>query len=484
MIGRVWILLRARLAAYTGLARAPVAALLLQALLMSLLCGLARGELSPYAYALVSTGLCGLLVAIPLSGELARLLLVDEAEEWVLAQPVRPREVHLARLAHLLVALLTLALGSLLPAAALAPAGTGALGRAWIVLAGLEQALALAALVLLAHGVLRGRAQGLLVAAQTVLFVGVLLAAALGARLVPALRGVDAPTDLAFAHLLPPAWFAAPLAAEASTALVLAGPLAALAAALLLVLLPAPRLSAPRRSVPLLSRLLAPARALAARAWVRREERGVFELVYEALPRESGFVLRAYPLVAVPLAFLALGLREADAAELEGLCALLCFTTAAYLPLVSAHVPASDSAAARWILETAPVPTRAIDEGALKALAVRVVLPLYALLALLCAGLGGPWLALRVALPAALTALLVLRATWKTCVRDRPLSVDPDELAIDLDWLGLLGGLGLGLTIVSVAVARAVTTPTVLLFLCAVLFLPEVLRGRLGSTKP
>jgi hypothetical protein len=482
MIGRVGILLRARLAAYTGLARAPVAALLLQALLMSLLCGLARGELAPYAYALVSTGLCGLLVAIPLSGELARLLVVDEAEEWILAQPVRAREVHLARLGHLLLALLTLALGSLLPAAALAPAGTGAAGRAWIVLAGIEQALVLAALVLLVHGLLRGRAQSLLVPLQTLLFVGVLLTAALGARLVPALRGVDAPGDLALATLLPPAWFAAPLAAEAPAGLLFTGPLAAFASVLLLVLLPAPRLRAPRRGAPLLSRLLAPARALAARTWVRSAERGVFELVYEALPRENGFVLRAYPLVAVPLAFLALGLREADAAELEGLCALLCFTTAAYLPLVSAHVPASDSAAARWMLETAPVPQRAVDEGALKALAVRVVLPLYALLALLCAGLGGPWLALRIALPAALTALIVLRATWTTCVRDRPLSVDPDELAIDLDWLGLLGALGLGLTIVSVAVARAVTTLPALALLCAVLLALEVVASKRTRT--
>lgn len=478
MIGRVWILLRARLEAYTGLARAPVAALLLQGLVAALLCGLARGELSPFAYALVSTGLCGLLVAIPLSGELSRLLVVDEAEEWVLTQPVRPREVHLARLAHLLLALVTLALGSLLPAAALAPQGTGVLGRAWIVVAGLEQALVLAALVLLVHGGLRGRAQGLLVFAQTVLFVGVLLAAALGARLVPALVAVDGPGDLALAHLLPPVWFAAPLAEAVPTVLVLAGPLSALAAVLLLVLLPAPRVRAPRRGEPLLSRLLAPARALAARVWVRREERGVFEFVYEALPRESGFVVRAYPLVAVPLAFLALGLREADPAALEGLCALLCFTTAAYLPLVSAHVPASDSAEARWILETAPVTRRAVDEGALKALAVRVVLPLYALLALLCAGLGGAWLALRIALPAALVALIVLRATWETCVRDRPLSVDPDDLHINLDWLGLLGGLGLGLTILSVAVARAVTTLPALSILCAVLLALEFVAGR------
>jgi hypothetical protein len=478
MIRRVGILLRARLSAYTSMARAPVAALLLQALVTSLLCGLARGELAPFAYALVSTSLCGLLVAIPLSGELARLLLVDEAQEWILSQPVRRREVHLARLLHLLAALAVLALGSLVPAAALAPSGTGALGRAWIVIAGLEQALVLAAVVLLVQALLRGRAQGLLVLAQTLLFVGVLLAAALGARLVPALRHVGSPADLPLAHLLPPVWFAAPLAEGSSAALLAAGPLAAFAAALLLVLLPPPEAPRARRGAPLLSRLLAPARALAARLWVRREERGVFELVYEALPRESGFTVRAYPLVAVPLVFLALGLREADPAALEGLCSLLCFTTAAYLPLVSAHVPASDSADARWILETAPIPSRAIDEGALKALAVRVVLPLYALLALLCAGLGGAWLALRIALPAALTALIVLRATWSICVRDRPLSVDPDELKIDLDWLGLLGGLGLGLTIVSVAVARGVTTPLSLAILCGVLAGLEFVLGR------
>lgn len=481
MLGRVWILLRARLAAYAGLARAPVAALLLQALVASLLCGLARDELAPFAYALVSTGLCGLLVAIPLSGELARLLVVDEAAEWVLAQPVRRREVHLARLLHLLSALVVLALGSLLPAALLAPEGTGALGRALIVIAGLEQALVLAAVVLLVQSLLRGRAQGLLVLAQTVLFVGVLLAAALGARLIPALRHVASPADLPLAHLAPPVWFASPLSMNASTALLLAGPFAALAAALLLVLLPAPEAPSARRGTPLLSRLLAPARALATRVWVRREERGVFELVYEALPRESGFTVRAYPLVAVPLAFLALGLREADPAALEGLCSLLCFTTAAYLPLVSAHVPASDSATARWILETAPISTRAIDEGALKALAVRVVLPLYALLALLCASLGGPWLALRVALPAALTALVVLRASWSICVRDRPLSVLPEDLKIDLDWLGLLGGLGLGLTIVSVAVVRGVTTPLALGVLCAALLALEFVAARRGS---
>jgi len=477
MLARVLILLRARLSAYAGAARAPVAALLLQGLIAALLCGLARGELSPFAYGLVSTGLCGLLVAIPLSGELARLLVVDEADEWVRTQPVRAREVHLARLAHLLVALFTLALGSLLPAAALAPAGSGAVGRAWIVLAGLEQALLLAALVLLVQSSLRGRAQGLLVFAQTVLFVGVVLAAALGARLIPALRGVAAPADLPLAAFLPPVWFAAPLAADAPTGLVLAGPLAALAALLLLALNPAPRTPPARRGAPLLSRLLAPARALAARTWVRRDERAVFELVFDALPREPGFVMRAYPLVAVPLVFLALGLREADPESLEGLCSLLCFTTAAYLPLVSSHVPASDSADARWILETAPVARSAIDAGARKALALRVVLPLYALLALLCASLGGAWLALRVALPAGLTALIVLRATWTTCVRDRPLSVDPDELSIDLDWLGLLGALGLGLTIASVAVVRGVTTPASLAGLCALLalfaFAPE-----------
>jgi len=87
-------------------------------------------------------------------------------------------------------------------------------------------------------------------------------------------------------------------------------------------------------------------------------------------------------------------------------------------------------------------------------------------------------LTLRLALPGALAALLVLRTTWHICVRDLPLSIAPDELAIDLDWLGLRGGLGLGLTVVSVLVVRYVPDAGSALVLSAALLALELLLER------
>lgn len=485
MSSRVLILLRARLAAYAGLDRAPVAALLLQVLIAAVLCGLVRGELPPFAYGLVALTLSGALVAIPLLGELSGLLLADEADEWVRALPTHRREVRLARTLHLLIALLTLALGSLLPAAVLAPVGVGLLGRGALVLGGLGQALVMAAVLLAVHSLLRGRARPLLVVVQTALFVAVLVGAAVGTRAVPAMKSLTG-FDAGGAGLAwwPQAWFAAPLAPSAPAGLLLAGPLVTLAALLLLALAPEPPQEPERRGEPLLARLLFPIRALALRLWVRREERASFELVFDALPRERSFVLRAYPLVAVPLAFLALGARSEGTAQAEGLYALLCFTTAAYLPLVVAHVPASDSAEARWLLDASPVPAARLHAGAFKAVAVRLVVPLYALLAVLCWSQGGPTLALRLALPGALAAVLVLRATWTTCARDLPLSVPPDELAIDLDWLGILGGLGLGLTMLSVLVVRYAPDVTSALVLAAGLLVLELLLERAQRLAP
>jgi len=81
-------------------------------------------------------------------------------------------------------------------------------------------------------------------------------------------------------------------------------------------------------------------------------------------------------------------------------------------------------------------------------------------------------------LPGALAAVIVLRMTWQRCVSDLPLSVDPDELAVDLDWMGLLGGLGLGLTVFAVWVARNVVEPTHTLALCAALLAVEMALDR------
>ena len=88
------------------------------------------------------------------------------------------------------------------------------------------------------------------------------------------------------------------------------------------------------------------------------------------------------------------------------------------------------------------------------------------------------------ALPGALVAVLVLRLSWRRCVVDLPLSVEPDELAIDLDWLGLLGGLGLGLTLISVLVTRNVTDPTSAWVLVLALLALEVVLDRAWSRSP
>ncbi len=125
---RVGILLRARLSAGPrgGL---PIAALLAQALIAATFCGMVRDRLPPFAYGVFALSIMAALVAIPLIGELGWLLRRDEAEEFVTALPVRARELRLARTLHLLLLLGVLALGSLVPAAALAPANADLLPR-------------------------------------------------------------------------------------------------------------------------------------------------------------------------------------------------------------------------------------------------------------------------------------------------------------------------------------------------------------------
>ena len=80
MAQRIWILLRARLAAGPrgGL---PVAAFFSQAVIAAVLCGIIRDVLPPFAYGLVALTVTGSLLAIPLLGELGGFLRRDEADE-------------------------------------------------------------------------------------------------------------------------------------------------------------------------------------------------------------------------------------------------------------------------------------------------------------------------------------------------------------------------------------------------------------------
>jgi len=185
--------------------------------------------------------------------------------------------------------------------------------------------------------------------------------------------------------------------------------------------------------------------------------------------------LRTYPLIAVPLAFLAIGAQDGNS---TGLLALLLFTPATYLPILLMHLPATDSARARWILDMGPVSPTAIENGALKAVAVRFVLPLYIGLGALCWGLAGADLALRLTPPAFLVALGVLRASYRTCVDDNPLSTAPDDLRVELNLLSVLGAYALTLTVLAMLAHIFIKTLAVGASVTVFLVFIELVRDR------
>lgn len=447
---RVAALFRA-FAAGHGASDTVLSALMLPAALTAAFAGLARGELTGFAHALVFLTLTGLFVAVPLLGDLAHLLRADASEEWIGALPATPREVRVARAAHLVVALLALAAGPLVPAALIAPEGFGLGERLALLACGAGVALFFAALLLLVQALLAGRAEGAFVLFQTLLVAGVFLGLVLGLRHLPVVGKLTGLEGSAL-RLLPTAWFALPFAEGSGSGV--AVPLAISVVALAVVLF-LPRVGALRRTrrATLLERVLAPARALATRLWVRPDERGPFDLVYDALPREREVVLRTYPMIGIPLAFLVAAATGEASGERQGLLALLLFTPGIYLPVLLAHVPASESSEARWLLGTAPVAEGAVANGAIKALAVRFLLPLYALLFALAWNGAGLAFALRLAVPGGLVTLLVLRWLYGLVVPDPPLSVAPDRIQTRLDWSGNLLVLAVGLTVLGVAAA-------------------------------
>jgi hypothetical protein len=451
-MGRALALLRFYLGGH-GASQLPVAAVLLPAALSGTLALLIRSDLTPFAFAVCAFSLMVALVAIPLLGELGYLLRADASAEWVEALPLAPRDVRTARALHLVVALGLLALGSLAPAALFAPSELGVLGRIGLVLGGLGLATVLTALLLSAQALLGGRAEPVFILLQTLLVGGVIVGVVLGLQrvhVIAKLDGVEPGSALAW---FPPAWFAAPFGrpADGSSAAARALlPLALSAGALLLVLfLPRPAVVPPRRSRTLSERLLAPVRALATRFWVGADERGPFDLVYDAVPREREFVLRTYPMLGIPLAFLVAATVGENGGDREALLALLLFTPGVYLPVLLSQLPASQSHEARWLLDGAPVAEGALSNGAIKALTVRFLVPLYVGLGLLATYEAGPLFALRLTLPAALASLLVMRRLYALCVTDHPLSIAPDRLQTRLEWGGTLFGVAFVLTIVA-----------------------------------
>lgn len=452
MPSRTWHLLRARLE-MTRRSGWPVPALVFLAALGAVSSLLVRDLLPAGPFVLAGLSVGGLVLTFPLLADLGALLRHDEAVEWVASLPARASERTLARALHVLALLGVLTLAWFVPWALLAPEGFSLASRLALPLLGLAQALFLTAGWAWIQQLLLSRWPALLLGIETVLVVLVTVALAQILGHLPELARW-APEDPALAGF-PPTWFALPLARGGWSAGL---PLAIAAASLTALgflpegatLPPHP----PRRRPGVLRPIL----RLAERFWVRPDELGPFDLVCTALPREREVALRTYPMLGIPLAFLWVsvgGARASEAAWRSDLLALLLVTAGVYLPLLLTHVPLTETAAASWILRTAPISPRAVTGGAIKALFARWLLPLYTVVLVLGLLFGQGELLVRLWLPAVLLGLLLLRFLYPRCVRELPLSVPPEALRGDVDWAGVMLPLAVGLTLLAVVANRS-----------------------------
>ena len=430
-----------------GQAELPFAALLIPISLSAVLALILRDQVTPFAFTLCTLSLSAALVAIPLLGDLGYLLRADPSAEWIEAQPIKPHELRAARTLHLLITLFALTALPLIPVALLTPAAMGIADSLQLILSGLYLSTTLAALLLLIQALLGGRAESIFVFLQTLIVASVVLGLILGLQHIAGIADVSSFSLHSSLAWFPPAWFAASIGSTPTPLLPVGLGFGAL---LLLLALPRPALPIRRARLNLMERCLLPARRLAVRLWLAPDERGPFDLIYDATPREREVILRSYPMLGIPLAFLLSASLGEGGPEREGLMALLLFTPGIYLPILLSQIPASDSHQARWLVDGAPISEGAWKNGAIKALAIRFLLPLYALLALLAAATVGFTFALRMALPGALLSLIVLRKLYPTVVSDPPLSTAPDQLQTRLDWGGSMMGMAFGLTIAAV----------------------------------
>ncbi len=447
-------------------------------------CLVVRDATSPFSFALVVLSAAAALIAVPLLGDLSALLTADETGDWVRALPVRASELHVARALHLLMALFVLTSGVLAPAMVLAPAGFDLTARLELFAAAQAQSIVLAGILLAAQSLLRGRAHALLVALQSALLVLTMVGFVAGLELVPHMRVWNGPGAAEGLRYFPPAWFASLFAnddaALALRMLALAASGAALAAVLLV---PAPNASQANAGSTLVGALLSPLRRFLARTWVRGRERATFEWVFDALPKEREFVLRAYPLLAVPLGFLLLGGGAQSGDSKRDLLALLLFIPGAYAPLMVAHTPGTSSHRARWILDTAPVELGELENGAFKAVAARFLAPLYVVLVVLGGLQGRLEFTLQLAGPAFLTCLIATRSIWRTCVVDLPLSTPHEKLYINNDWMGVLAVLAFALLALAIAGARFASWPVSLGALAVLALFERVLDRRMAAGR-
>ncbi|MFT7484214.1 MAG: hypothetical protein ACI9F9_000054 [Candidatus Paceibacteria bacterium] len=484
MLRRVFALLTIRLRAHLGGELVPFAALLAQGSLVGALALMVRSTLGPFGFSLFVLAVSAGLLALTLLGEFGGLLRSDPAAAWVESLPASKLERRLGHSLAVLVLLSLLSCSVLMPAALLAPEGMAWSARGLLLVAGLAQGVAIGSALLLVQVLFGERAEGLLVLLQTALVIGAVTGLLNAPGLAPELQAIEM-GDAAWPEILsfaPPAWYAsisgtAPAGSQLPALWLLA--LGTLGAIALLGLLPPASDNSSGRRRSLLGRALRPLRDLATRSWVRPAERGTFDLVYDALPLERDFVLRTYPMVGIPLAFLVVG-ADADGGEgMRDLLALLLFTPAIYLPVLLAHVPVTSSPGASWMLATAPVLPEDIQNGAIKALAIRFLLPLYAVLSGLALFFAGGSFALRLAIPGAILTLTSLRLLYPRCTLALPLSSSADAVEVHHDWTGFLLTLAVGLTILATFVQRRVVElPHTLLLIAALVVVDRMVTRR------
>ncbi|MBL4771097.1 MAG: hypothetical protein JKY61_08130 [Planctomycetes bacterium] len=451
MTRRIWKLAKARLQGEwfgEGGGSLPIAPLLFQGMVSSALLFVVRGDLDPHGHAVFAFTLLMALSLLSLLGELAPLLAHDPAEEWVGGLPVQPRDIRLSKILVCGLILAIMSFSVTVPAALLAPEGASWPWRLSLVALGVLFSGCLTATGLMLHAFCQGARSGLLVLLQAMLFVGMFVGFATALGQASKLAGWQQTSGVWLA--LPSTWFAAPLAPQmlGMATYLLIGFCASCAA--ILHWAPFPPNAKALGTHSLLGSLLRPLRAVATSVWVRPKERPIFDWIFEGLPAEKDFALRTYPLMAIPLAFLFLG-ADAATPQGQGLLAILCFAPLTYLPILLLFVPTTATPDARTLLDTAPLHPRDEAEGARKAVAIRIVLPLYVGLAVLVSWLASVELALQLIPPAAGFTVLLMRNLWNHYVEKPPLSTPASELGGV--WRDDLTGGMFFLAIISVGLA-------------------------------
>ncbi len=435
-----------------------------QALFALALGALVSDRLGPLPFFLFTGSVAWGLMSAALAGDVGYRLRHDQGSDWSAALPATAFERRAGRALALFGWVLFQTLVTLGPAALLVE-GLGPLERGLWMLLGLLSNLTFSAALFALQTLLLARLPGLWIALQSALIAGLLAGAVLFLPRAVQLAEFERWADLASTPWVawPVAWFAAPLAPDAGALQGLLALLCAGGATALWLALP-PGTAATRHRRGLLDVLVAPLAARVRRTWVAPAERAGFDLVLRALPAEREVALRALPLLGVPLAFLWFGdtagggVGRAAQEQREGLLALILFTPAVYLPVLMAYITASASDRARWLLDLAPLPAEALHGGAFKAVVVRYVVPLYALLVPLAFSQTDAAFVLRIAPLAFAVTVLACRALYSSSVSDWPLSRPPADVEAPMQLGGTLLGLGVGLAVLAVVVVTRVPT--------------------------